>query len=424
MDRKEPKRARTEDDLVAKVTTSEGVTLTLRLKPSATVRDVKEEIERQHGVTSLTLKLYLHDDEREGELCDEEPLRGMRRQHACLEMSMVVHVADAQTVVSALRLPDLVLNDGNGDGLIGAVGVSFVPSQPDWVVVVDTESNQVLVHSIQTGELLTAFGEKGCGRGEFNFPQAVVITADSNFVLVSDCNNARVQVLKLSSGETALLEFVRFLGGGGRDECSFSDEEQTEFAEEAQLFYPVGLGLLPSACTGEEESVIVSDYGADRILHFLLDGTFVGIFAGGGGSGSGEGEFKCPAGISVVPGPLRGDALVAVADQSNHRVQVFTVGGEYKLQFGRPVDWTLNTSTSTDPQDQLQSPTCLASDDFGNMLVSDSTACVQVFSPSGKHLCSRKDLGLSELSEHGIAWLNGDLAITGLAGGVAIWRGR
>jgi hypothetical protein len=118
----------------------------------------------------------------------------------------------------------------------------------------------------------------------------------------------------------ALLEFVRFLGVGGRDECSFSDEEQTEFAEEAQLSYPVGLGLLPSACTGEEESVIVSDYGADRILHFLLDGTFVGISAGGGGSGSGEGEFKCPAGVNAVPGPLRGGALVAVADQSNHLV--------------------------------------------------------------------------------------------------------
>jgi DNA-binding beta-propeller fold protein YncE len=128
------------------------------------------------------------------------------------------------------------------------------------------------------------------------------------------------------------------------------------------------------------------------VSQFALD-TFVGIFAGTGKRGSGDGKFHSPGGITV----LGSSGEVAVADQSNHRVQIFDSEGKYKRQFG---------TEGKEDDGQLFYPTGIASDAHSNLLVTDHTNRLQVFDPEGKHLCTRSDLGL-DTSFKSIAWSTG-----------------
>jgi DNA-binding beta-propeller fold protein YncE len=125
------------------------------------------------------------------------------------------------------------------------------------------------------------------------------------------------------------------------------------------------------------------------VSHFALDGTDIGIFAGTGKEGSGDGEFDLPQGITV----LGSSGEVAVADYGNSRVQIFDNKGNYKRQFG----------TMGNEDGQFNCASDLVSDAHGNMLVTDGTVRLQVFSPEGKHLCTRSDLGLHVSSQKGIA---------------------
>jgi DNA-binding beta-propeller fold protein YncE len=226
----------------------------------------------------------------------------------------------------------------------------------------------------------------------------VAVTSDSSFVIVADCLNHRVQVLRLvvgADGTSAHLEFVRSLGSGVG-------------TAEGKLFDPYGVALLQSN-GGQQETVLVTEQTNQRVSQFALD-TFVGIFAGTGKEGSGDGEFNYPRGITV----LGSSGEVAIADRDNHRVQIFDSEGNYKRQFG----------TEGKEDGQFNLPSGLASDAHGNLLVTDSTNRLQVFDPEGKHLCTRSDLGLHRLSRKGIAWsTGGEIAVAnGNANKVVVWH--
>jgi DNA-binding beta-propeller fold protein YncE len=201
-----------------------------------------------------------------------------------------------------------------------------------------------------------------------------------------------------ADGISAHLEFVRSLGSGlGKAEGKF--------------YYPYGVTLLQSN-GGQQETVLVTEVGNRRVSQFALDGTFVGIFAGTGKEGSSDGEFKFPQGITA----LGSSGEVAVADGSNHRVQIFDSEGNYKRQFG---------TKGKEADGQFHIPSGLASDAHGNLLVTDYTNRLQVFSPEGKHLCTRSDLGLHEASQKDIAWsAGGEIAVAnGQAFNACVWRG-
>jgi hypothetical protein len=84
-------------------------------------------------------------------------------------------------------------------------------------------------------------------------------------------------------------------------------------------------------------------------------------------------------------------------------MQIFDSEGKYKRQFG---------TKGHKADGQFDSPAGLASDAHGNLLVVDFTNRLQVFSPAGKHLCTRSDLGLHGDSGKGIAWsADGGIAV-------------
>jgi DNA-binding beta-propeller fold protein YncE len=327
-------------------------------------------------------------------------------EEAKLELLLLVEQADAQQVVPELSAePSMVLGDGvyKGDNtqFNSPLGAAFIAAHPDWLVTAEHHGHCIKISNIRTGALVCKFGKNGIGEEQFKFPTGVAVTSDSSLVVVADCINHRVQVLRLvvgADGTSAHLEFVRSLGSG-------------QGSDEGQLNKPYGVALLQSN-GGQQETVLVTEENNHRVSQFALDGTFVGIFAGTGKVGSGDGEFDLSLGIAV----FGSSGEVAIAEFNNHCVQIFDSEGNYKRQFG---------TEGEEDDDQFFSPAGLASDAHGNLLVVDDTNRLQVFSPEGKHLCTRSDIGLHGDSEKGIAWsAGGEIAVAnGDAQKVLVWHG-
>jgi DNA-binding beta-propeller fold protein YncE len=394
------------------VATGEGATIKLQLPRTATVLMAKEEVERMLGIRPREARVFSINAARTEKLMDEETLVGllMEEGQAKLELLLLVEQADAQQVVPELPVePSLILGDWSWEEgrtqFSYPTGAAFIAAHPDWLITTEEDGHCIKISNIRTGAMVCKFGEYGGGEGQFHDPSGVAVTSDSSFVIVADYGNTingRVQVLRLVAGadsKSAHMEFVRSIGSG-------------QGIAEGELDYPKGIALLPSN-GGQQETVLATETRNHRVSQFaLLDGTFVGIFAGTGKQGSGDGEFRSPAGIAV----LHSSGEVAVADRGNHRVQIFDSEGKYKRQFG---------TRSKEIDGELYYPLGLASDAHGNLLVMDETGRLQVFSPEGKHLCTRSDLGLQqEGSEMGIAWsAGGEIAVAdGRANKVFLWH--
>jgi DNA-binding beta-propeller fold protein YncE len=413
-----------EDDVRIEVTTGGGKTHKITLPHKSTVLVLKQRLAQEAGFKPEQTRMFVDDDLREEELEEEEGLGSLRQGKGLAVMiTMVVEEGNAQKVVP--RLPaeaDLMLGScrcgGTGDqhrvggcgGTDGRLdtprGVAFVPVHPDWIVTSEYYGHRVKISNISTGALICKLGEKGSGEGQFNFPWGVAVTSDSPFVIVPDSSNHRLKVLRLVVAavdrSTAHMEFVRHIGNG-------------RGIGEGQLNNPVGVALLPGE-GGEQETVLVTDFN-QRVSQFKLDGTFIRIFAGGS-------EFTHPFAITV----LGSSGEVAVADHDNHRVQIFDSEGNYKRQFGSERE-----GHNTDGQ--FNFPSALASDVHGNLLVFDNTSDndnrLQVFSPEGKHLCTRTDLRLGSnltrdlCAAKSVAWsIVGELAVTNeTEANVLVWRG-
>jgi DNA-binding beta-propeller fold protein YncE len=352
------------------------------------------------------------------------------------------HQADAQHVVTKLaRKSDLVLGDGTPGGsdnhLNEPWGAAFVPAHPEWLVTTEFGNERVKISNTRTGALICKLGEGGEGKGQFSGPWGVAVSSDSSHLFIAEYDNHRVQVLRLvasADGSSANLKFARFIGDG-------------QGSDAGQLTFPSSAALLPDA--RGQETVLVLEEGNHRISQFTLagsfmrifagdgrvelgshrmsqaqqgdtlkekgpkekdqttlDGSFVRLFANGAGahSGSGDGQLHSPTGITVTGS----SGEVAVVDASNNRVQIFDSEGNYKRQFGRK---------GKKADGDLFSPSDITSDAHGNLIVLDMTNRLQVFSPEGRHVCTRSDLGLccTEDSMKSIAW--------SACGGIAVLDG-
>jgi hypothetical protein len=82
-------------------------------------------------------------------------------------------------------------------------GLAFVPSRPEWIICTDPMNHRIKMHNAHTGDFICKFGSRGQGNEHFTYPYAVAVTGDSTspLVLVVDCHNNRVQVLKLCEPE-------------------------------------------------------------------------------------------------------------------------------------------------------------------------------------------------------------------------------
>ena len=251
---------------------------------------------------------------------------------------------------------------GTGDGeLNGAEGIS-VHTNGD-VYVADTLNNRVQVYN-SDGDFVRVWGTfcntdtlGDCvdpqGNGEFNGPEGIVVDSDNERVFVSDTLNNRIQVFDLAGS------FISAWGESG--------------GEEGQLNLPLGLDV------DGEGLLYVADLLNHRIQVFEADGEFVRTW---GSVGSEEGQFTVPVDVAIS-----GDN-VYVIENATHRVQKFDLDGEFESTWGSVCDLAVGEGCDTPlGEGQFLRPFAIATDADGNVYVADqSNHRVQVFDEDGQFI--------------------------------------
>ena len=119
----------------------------------------------------------------------------------------------------------------------------------------------------------------------------------------------------------------------------------------------------------ERNEIAVTDNSNNRVQIFSCNGKFIRSF---GKKGVKKGEFKDPSGIAYL-----NNGNIVVADSFNDRLQIFTERGEYLAGIG----------SEENPDHQFNSPMGLSVDNDGNIIVADSdNKLIKIFTPSGQFL--------------------------------------
>ena len=135
------------------------------------------------------------------------------------------------------------------------------------------------------------------------------------------------------------------------------------------------------------DEIAVTDQSNHRVQIFSSEGKFLRSF---GKKGDNEGEFNNPRGISFH---YNGD--IFVADCCNHRIQIFSGKGEFVGSFGG----------KGNVYSQLDIPPGLSVDSEGNIIVADAgNKLIKIFSPDGKFLMKIGEEGSFTLPIHCIQY--------------------
>jgi DNA-binding beta-propeller fold protein YncE len=186
--------------------------------------------------------------------------------------------------------------DTNGNALM-ALGKPGEMANPSSVAVddarhhlyvVDTKQHCVLVYDLESGAYLAKFGERGLGKGQFNFPTNLAVDRQGR-IYVADTMNSRIQIFDPQ------YQYVDMVGERGN--------------KLGQFLKPKGLAL----DRYQNLYVVDSDFDNFQIFdqqkHLLM---FLGT------AGQVPGTFWLPAGICIDR-----NNYIYVADQANRRIQIF-----------------------------------------------------------------------------------------------------
>ena len=157
----------------------------------------------------------------------------------------------------------------------------------DRLFVADSAAHRILVFE-PGGTFLSAFGQRGTGPGEFNYPTHLATDAKGR-LFVTDSMNFRIQIF------------------------------------DADGHYEKEIGRLgdSSGCLSRPKGVAVDNQGNIYVVDALFENVQIFNQAGGflltvGENGGGPGEFWLPTGIAVSR-----EGQIYVADSYNRRIQVF-----------------------------------------------------------------------------------------------------
>ncbi len=214
-----------------------------------------------------------------------------------VELSLPVAVADrpdGSVFVADSGLKKVFLLDREGgylrtvaeEGLERPAGLAY-DEAADRLYVADSAGQRIVVYA-SDGKRLTAWGKRGLGDGEFNFPSYLALDRSGN-LLVTDALNYRVQAFNREG---------KFLWKMGRH-----GDSQGDFAA------PKGLGI------DNEGHIYVVDALFDAVQILDQEGALLLSF---GSRGTAHGEFWLPSGAFIN----RQDRIY-VADSYNQRIQVF-----------------------------------------------------------------------------------------------------
>ena len=255
-----------------------------------------------------------------------------------------------------------------------------------------------------------AFGGPGAGPGQFAEPRGVAADPRGN-LYVADTKNSRIEIFDGNGAFLRALGGVKGAGDGQLNEpCGVAvgpdgeiyvadtwNHRVARFSADGQWHGewkdPERGFFGPRSVVAAKGFVYVSDTGNKRIVKFDEDGRVAGSW---GSAGNGPGQFVEPVGIAADA-----SGRIYVADTGNHRVQVFEGDGTFVRQF--PVygwkDFYTEPYLAVGPSDSvfvtdawkgriaqydaagnlqksykadgLKSPTGIALDPFGRLVVSD-----------------------------------------------------
>ncbi len=208
-------------------------------------------------------------------------------------------------------------------------------------------TNAIHKFRVADGSPLRVIGGAGDGPLQFKGPLQVWVASD-DFVFVAEHGNNRVQVL------TPRLDFHAFVGVG-------------------QLSSPAGV-------CADDDVIIVSELTSHRISVFKRrDGALLRRF---GSLGSGDGHLNYPYGLCFMSGHRH----VAVAENGNHRVSVFSVEGKFVRHVG---------------VGKLSYPWGVACSAFDELVVASRGNNLVVFSASGEVLKTMAGSDFTGVAIHG-----------------------
>ncbi len=198
-----------------------------------------------------------------------------------------------------------------------------------------------------------AWGKEGTRDGEFHFPIGIAIHDAA--IYVTDHYNNRVQKFDFDGAHLATMPVLPYPGGIAIDKKG--------------VLY---LSHFPVSARHPEKF-------EDRISVYRSDGTFVREW---GKSGEGDGEFRWPGGLAIGP-----DERVYVADQTNHRVQVFDKQGKFLAKFGEYGSQPGQFGGGMNPKSRVGGPQFLTFDREGHLYATEGMVCrVQKLTRDGKPL--------------------------------------
>jgi len=148
------------------------------------------------------------------------------------------------------------------------------------------------------GTLITAWGTKGTGPGQFLHAHGIAIDSKGN-VYVSDAEKCNIQKFDNNG------KFITSWGTRGTGPGQFWQPE--------------------SMAVDSKDNLFVADYAAQRISKFDSNGKFITMW---GSKGKADGQFNKPWGVAVDS-----KDNVYTSDQANPKVQKFTNDGKFLIKW-------------------------------------------------------------------------------------------
>jgi DNA-binding beta-propeller fold protein YncE len=181
---------------------------------------------------------------------------------------------------------------------------------------------------IRDGKLISHFGEKGEGDGQFEYPRGLALT--ENKLFVADVYNGRISVWNWPE-----LRFLEHFGsrGNGPNQLTeprgISNDQDCLYIADCgnhriQVWSLTGTPIKqfgsqvnePLSVIVSKTEVFVTDGGNDRVCIFdAISGECLRLF---GKKGKGDGEFDWPYGMAMLP-----NGQLIVTDRDNCRLQFF-----------------------------------------------------------------------------------------------------
>jgi DNA-binding beta-propeller fold protein YncE len=238
----------------------------------------------------------------------------------------------------------------------------------DRIYVADKKNNRIQVFTSSGAyDYSIGTGSSGSNQGQFYNPTSVALDSNDN-IYVADQENHRIQVFTAQG-------VYNYSIGTGSSGCG-----------QGQFFAPNDVTVDSSG------KIYVADNGNNRIQVFTASGSYdYSIGKSDCTSGTNIGEFDNPYGLYVDS-----NGKIYVAENSNHRIQVFTASGAF--------DYSIGTGSLDDSPEATAFPTDVVVNNNGDIIVSEYFyKRIKVFKASGAYSYSFSTIHEKSYGSYGLS---------------------